>query len=717
MACYDENGSLEVLNSHPLFGILRENVKNSTNPDDSEELMAVKDGDLYVWDKEHLHLLTANLKVFVGPTDDDIATFRYQILLCTNAPIFEIESVTLNETSDYVMLHGQKGLAVLALPRRYGKNSEFEGGKRKINCRTMIIAERLFISNPSLKLLEAKWHPGSETGMHISILTSDNILRIYDIQAPQRPVQTHYLSEEPSPCLSSGSASFQAALGEVAISFDIGPPQKVITRRFGLRGHQKTLIYPIYILKGNGDVYLLPNSLKDKRYVDTRLQGPLAMYPPAEDNYGLDACALLCLPCKPHVLVVGTSSGHLHHCLVLTTEEDDDENVSVSSVDSGHLSTHVTECDSSLYVYETIELPMSPILSDDYDEESPHPVRLHQDNGNASRYYCTHNAGVHSVSLPWAKKLQQFCTEEGENDGGDLLLALREDQPCRVEHLVCTQPIPTSPPSPILGLAVVTDQLLGNHLLCLTSSYECLSLPVSLEEFEPPPDLLFEMPSGVVRSPLKRPDTQPFQNSIKSLLKRSSTNPILRSSTKAKLSPNECFMLLGQATKVLREEYILKQDLAREAIGRKVKILQEQKQQQQNDLKECDDLKETLGAKAEELADKYENTKEEQNRLVARIGSLLRQLQNRVPVLSDAEQSMKKELATMEEKLKHVSNSLEQVKLKHSYQKRSMKKDAKEPQTPVLNENQTRKLKGLIKEEGESIAGLVNKVKDISIHL
>ena len=58
------------------------------------------------------------------------------------------------------------------------------------------------------------------------------------------------------------------------------------------------------------------------REVKSELQGPLSMHPPAEDNYGTDACALLCLQTTPPVLVVATPSGKLYHCVVLNKEED-----------------------------------------------------------------------------------------------------------------------------------------------------------------------------------------------------------------------------------------------------------------------------------------------------------------------------------------------------------------------------------------------------------
>lgn len=54
-----------------------------------------------------------------------------------------------------------------------------------------------------------------------------------------------------------------------------------------------------------------------------RLLGPLPMHPAAEDNYGYDACAILCLHCVPNVLVIATQSGMLYHCVVLEGDEEE----------------------------------------------------------------------------------------------------------------------------------------------------------------------------------------------------------------------------------------------------------------------------------------------------------------------------------------------------------------------------------------------------------
>lgn len=67
-----------------------------------------------------------------------------------------------------------------------------------------------------------------------------------------------------------------------------------------------------------------------------KLLGPLPMHPAAEDNYGYDACAVLCLPCVPNILVIATESGMLYHCVVLDGEEDE-EQVLCFGLFSGHI--------------------------------------------------------------------------------------------------------------------------------------------------------------------------------------------------------------------------------------------------------------------------------------------------------------------------------------------------------------------------------------------
>jgi hypothetical protein len=53
------------------------------------------------------------------------------------------------------------------------------------------------------------------------------------------------------------------------------------------------------------------------------IQGPLLMHPPAEDNYGVDACSIAVLGTSPMVVVIATRDGKLHHCVVLDSNTED----------------------------------------------------------------------------------------------------------------------------------------------------------------------------------------------------------------------------------------------------------------------------------------------------------------------------------------------------------------------------------------------------------
>lgn len=60
------------------------------------------------------------------------------------------------------------------------------------------------------------------------------------------------------------------------------------------------------------------------------------MQPAALDNYGGDACSLLCLPVSPSVLVIANRTGNIHHAVLLpraTSDDSDDDDVNPSIAD------------------------------------------------------------------------------------------------------------------------------------------------------------------------------------------------------------------------------------------------------------------------------------------------------------------------------------------------------------------------------------------------
>nr|BAE00256.1 unnamed protein product [Macaca fascicularis] len=617
-------------------------------------------GELFLWDSEDSSFLVVRLRG-PGGGDEEPALSRYQRLLCINPPLFEIYQVLLSPTQHHVALIGIKGLMVLELPKRWGKNSEFEGGKSTVNCSTTPVAERFFTSSTSLTLKHAAWYPSEILDPHIVLLTSDNVIRIYSLREPQTPTKVIILSEaeEESLVLNKGRA-YTASLGETAVAFDFGPLAAVPKTLFGQKGKDEVVAYPLYILYENGETFLTYISLLHSPGNIGKLLGPLPMHPAAEDNY----------------------------------------------------------------VFECVELELALKLAsgedDPFDSDFSCPIKLHRDPKCPSRYHCTHEAGVHSVGLTWIHKLHKFLGSDEEDK--DSLQELSTEQKCFVEHILCTKPLPCRHPAPIRGFWIVPD-ILGPTMLCVTSTYECLVRPL-LSTVHPasPPLLCTREDVEVAESPLRvlaeTPDS--FEKHIRSILQRSVANPAFLKASEKDLAPppEECLQLLSRATQVFREQYILKQDLAKEEIQRRVKLLCDQKKKQLEDLNYCREERKSLREMAERLADKYEEAKEKQEDIMNRMKKVLHSFHSELPVLSDSERDMKKELQLIPDQLRHLGNAIKQVTMKKDYQQRKMEKvlSLQKP-TITLSAYQRKCIQSILKEEGEHIREMVKQINDIRNHV
>uniref|UniRef100_A0A671QB48 Nuclear pore complex protein Nup88-like n=1 Tax=Sinocyclocheilus anshuiensis TaxID=1608454 RepID=A0A671QB48_9TELE len=657
-------------------------------------------GDLFIWDSVESVFYTTNLRQL--NTDGDTDTSKYQTLLCINPPLFEVCQVLVSPTQYHVALIGQRGATILELPQRWGKRSEFEGGRIQINCKTIPVAERFFTSSASVTLRQAAWYPSETEEPHLVLLTSDNTIRFYNLKEPQSPAKVLSVSQiDEESIVHTRGRSYAASLGETAVAFDFGPLADS-PRLSGLRMKAELLVYPLYI--GNDN---LPAILSHGVSNFGKPMGPLPMYPAAEDNYGYDACAVLCLPCVPNILVIATESGMLYHCVVLEAEEEEDGSETVPS----------------LYVFECVELELTLKLAAGEEEEITEsdftcPIRLHRDPLCQHRYHCTHEAGVHSVGLTWFKKLHGFL--ESDKEDKDSLQELAAEQRCIVEHILCTRPLANSLPAPIRGFWIVSDLSLGATMICITSTYECLLLPLLSSIRPPSPPLLCSHPGvGSGSSPLRGLAEDSFEQHIRNILARSSTNPLMLRAGDKDLSPPppECLQLLSRATQVFREEYILKLGLAHEEMQRRVKLLTGQKNKQLEDLALCREERKSLREAAEHLADKYEDAKYRQEAIINRVKQVLGSLRSQLPVLSDSEKDMRKELQTIHDQLRHLDNGIKQVNMKKEYQKKQMNTGASPARSSLtLNAHQRKCVQGVLKEQGEHIAGMMKQIKDIKNH-
>ncbi|XP_067864020.1 nucleoporin 88 [Heptranchias perlo] len=691
---------------HPLLNQLRKGDRRYDEP--AKNLTFCLDGDIFFWDGAESVFYTTNLKNLNSGINS------YQTLLCINPPLFEVNEVLLSPTQHHVLLIGTKGMMVLELPQRWGKRSEFEGGKATINCLTVPIAERFFTSSTSLTLRDAAWYPSETEEPHVAVLTSDNSMRFYDLKQPQTPVKVFCLTQSEEGNIVPATRSYSASLGEIAVAFDFGP----LISAPGHRSKGEVRVHPLYILYENGETFLIYFNLTHKSTgLIGRLLGPLPMHPAAEDNYGYDACAIICLPCAPNILVIATQSGMLYHCVVLEGEEEEDQTASGS---------WDLRCEPipSLYVFECVELELTLKLATGDDDEQLQsdfscPITLHKDPLCPTRYHCTHIAGVHSIGLTWVNKLEQFLSSDEEDKNG--LQELAAEQKCIVEHILCTKPLPCSWPAPIKGFWIISDLSLGATMICITDLYECIIRQLLTTTRPVSPPLLCSNPdTGCMASPLRNFASNSFEQHIRNILHRTTTNPLLlrASDTDGAPPPQECLQLLSRATQVFREEYILKQALAREEITRRVKLLGSQKKKQQQDLKQCIEEKKYLREMAEVLADKYEEAVESQEDIMNRVKRVLRNFNSQLPVLSDSERDMKKELNGIHDQLKDLGSSIKQVHIKTEYQQKEIQQgESPRKKSITLSASQKKCIYSVLKEQSERIAEMVKKINDIRTHV
>lgn len=716
MAAVSTERWLDGLSNHIIFKKIQENL--DLEPSTNERRVAKNltfcfGGDFFVWDDVDRLFYTTNLRQL--NSEESRSSGSYQTLLCINPPLFEVCEVLLSPTQHHVALIGQRGVSVLELPQRWGKKSEFEGGRSEINCKTIPVAERFFTSSPSVNLRQAAWYPSETDEPHLVLLTSDNTISFYGLKSPQTLAKVLPVAQsEDDGSVHPPARSYAASLGEIAVAFDFGPISSP-PRQLAARYSKEQLVYPLYILYENGETYVSYTSQANGVSVSKPV-GPLPMYPAAEDNYGYDACAILCMPCVPTILVIATETGTLYHCVVLESEEEEE----TGAIEKW---TRGTEAVPALYVFECVELELTLKVATGEDEDPQEfdftcPIRLHRDPLCQRRYHCTHEAGVHSVGLIWVNKLQKFLQSDEDKDS---LQELAADKRCIVEHIVCTRPLPTSQSAPVRGFLILSDLSLGATMICVTSTYECILLPLLSSIRPPSPPLLCSHPGpGSGSSPLRGLADNSFEQHIRNILARSATNPLLLKAGDKEASPPppECLQLLSRATQVFSEEYILKQDMAREEMQRRVKLLTGQKKKQLEELALCREERIILREAAERLADKYEDAKYRQETIMNRVKRVLGSLQSQLPILSNSEKDMKKELQTISDQLKHLNNCIKQVNMKMEYQKTQVDKDVPSSKTTVsLNAHQKKVVQDVLREQGQQIGDMMKQIKDIKNHI
>lgn len=392
--------------SQPFFEQLRKAIPNDTV--NTQNLIESKDDMLFAWNPSESTVIVFNWRLAQIKGDGNV---NFQTLIPASPVDFVVNKVTASHEGQYLALSGNRGVAILEIPCRYGPNGMYKEGKPRILCTTHVLDENFFASNTFVNVQQVRWHPASPKDCNLMVLLSNNSIRVYDDVKLQ-----HIWKIGPTPCAmppTKSSLPFLNSLGDTAIDFDISAPRVTLSANTTFATNNDSTVnenlsrnveWPLVILWGNGNLYIALIGLDTDK---PRLQGPLSMYPSTKDNYGLDSCAILALPSNPTTLVVVEPSGRLFHMILV--EADPELNNSENFDETG---LKYEPCEWIVNVVEVVELEIG-LKSHDNKNDDNNQIFLKADINNDSRYFAYHTAGLHAISIEFLPAMQRYFEENG----------------------------------------------------------------------------------------------------------------------------------------------------------------------------------------------------------------------------------------------------------------------------------------------------------------
>nr|XP_049698931.1 nucleoporin 88 [Helicoverpa armigera] len=651
------------LPNHKIFEDLKDSLDE--NPSGKlRNLIDLKDDVFYVWNCKENCLLCLNLKHLEENGDET----PYQKLLFLVPPSFHVERIMTSSCGSRICVWGSRGVTIAELPSRWGRAGLFDSGNQSVLCKSFSLDERFLYCQGEVRRVH--WHPGSLS--HVFVLGSDNTIRLYNIALKKGPklVQIFTIGIKPSGQLAG--RDLLDSLGDTAVDFTPIPDSETLL-----------------ILRGNGDVYMMQCELERKSPLQPKLSGPLAMYPPADDNYGSESCSIIALGGgdTPPMVVVATCSAALYHCLLLpnpTEKEDGDSH--------------------ALYVVEAVELNIG--LNPDDDLQYSYPVHLYPCTNNT--YACMHAGGVHTITLPMLENLVDFALAD-ESDMEAVLSGMFSRSGV-ARHVLGTALRDAAPP---VGLALTAPPLRRLLILPNTAALRARTLePFDLEE-QLYKELQLKNPSleqEDINNILKERQKLSFTSIVQEILTRDVSQPLLTLSTKHEPSPKECLEFLTQATLKLRGEYISRQQRVCDAIARKLQALRNLSNSHQDWLqdlqKEIDDvqLQSTVIKEKCMLAEKH------QDDLKYRCSAVIRKIRCSAPatpaereLLSELEryrrcgERLSEQIQLLKQHAQHKSNELEKFHLDYKKKDIALGKSHSDTISSILQQ-QTSQISTLIEE-------------------
>ncbi|XP_078038359.1 nuclear pore complex protein Nup88-like [Augochlora pura] len=558
----------------------------------------------------------------------------------------------------------------------------------------------------SIEIRKARWHPGSTNDSHLLVLTSENTFCLYECEVGKSPKLVKSWKIGRTPLSSPSKIPDFTCLGEAAVDFDFVTPSLREPEMFSGKDIKNVAVdwsqidWRILVLRGNGEVVIVYGNVLLDQYQSPVVTRTLSMHPPADDNYGIDSCSIMCIQTTPPIVVIATCTGKIYHAILLKNETSDENDVEKrNSSQSNSMYSVLSECpisDETLYVYECIEVGD---FYGDTDKKLNFPINLHCDKINKYRYFCTHNHGLQMVTVPMVSELEDYLNIS--DDIADVCLPSPSNQSSS-QHWICgrTKQRGTNDATPILGIGIFQEPYVLVALLhtgdVVSRSLIDLRYFPKIEPLEP------------VTNKEKKPTKEPFDVYIKKLLKCKTPEP----NVDTRLRSME--VCLQESDDYLRKEFA-RHDHIHEEISKKVRALKIMKSHL---LKQLDSLMETrkeLQQTAERLAERYEDIKYAQEKLAQRSKEVLRLVNCKEPTITPIERAEAVKLRDMEIDVKKMGVRLKELRMKsdqltQQIENNDMNERKKEI---VFKGGQEGIIKNTLNNMGKDIKELIDELKEL----
>ncbi|KAG5891444.1 hypothetical protein JTB14_019922 [Gonioctena quinquepunctata] len=283
-------------------------------------------------------------------------------------------------------------------------------------------------------------------------------------------------------------------------------------------------------------------------------------------------------------------------------------------------------------------------------------------------------------------------------------------RPTKAEYLLCTKTATSEKVNPVIGFALYYEP---TAIIALLGNRSLVTLGV-LYAADPPKigDMADENEGGT--SPLKKMLQEPFDQYIQKILKKTSTQPVLKLHSSGEHTQEQCYELLQRAAQAFREEYFKNHTKAREEIEKRVQTLSIMKKNQQKEIELMNKDRDILQDKASNLAEKYEDIKDKQDELLKKCENLLMLVSRKKSTPSDSERVFMDELQLVNERVVVYGNRIDKIKNKMKYQEIQIEnwKAQEVKKAAIINETHTNTIKSNLQESAKKITDMVKAVKE-----